>query len=93
MTRAQPKSKKSLPQNPPLQVKTITITQADQDTLDRLGRDLTDYTGRAVSGSAIVRALVCYAGQQRYDWGLAYLSPLIEQEMSTGIVWGKKAVS
>jgi hypothetical protein len=45
---------------------------------------VSDYTGHTVSGSAIVRALVRYAGQQRYDWGLAYLSPLIEQEITAG---------
>jgi hypothetical protein len=90
MASAKPKGKKSLPQKPLLQVRTITLTPADQATLDRLSKDVSDYTGRIVSGSAIVRALVRYAGQQRYDWGLAYLSPLIEQEMTAGVQWGKR---
>jgi hypothetical protein len=90
MASAKLKGKKSLPQKLLLQVKTVTITQSDQDTLDRLSKDVSDYTGRTVSGSAIVRALVRYVGQQRYDWGLAYLSPLIEQEITAGVLWGRE---
>jgi hypothetical protein len=86
MARAKPKSKKPPPQNLPLFVKAITLTRTDQDTLTRLSKDVSDYTGRTVSSSAIVRALVRYAGQQRYDWGLAYLSPLIEREMTAGVL-------
>jgi hypothetical protein len=90
MTRVKPKSKKSLPQKPPLQVKTITITQADQDTLDRLSRDLTDYTGRAISGSAVIRALIRHTGYQPYDWVLSELAPIVEEEMGAGVLWGKR---
>jgi hypothetical protein len=90
MARVKPKGKKLPPQKLPLFVRAITLAQADQDTLTQLSKDVSDYTGRTVSSSAIVRALVRYAGQQRYDWGLAYLSPLIEQEMATGVLWGSK---
>jgi hypothetical protein len=78
MAYAQPKGKEPPPQKPLLQVRAITLSRADQDILTRLSKDVSDYTGRTVSGSAIVRALVRYAGQHRYDWGLAYLFPLIE---------------
>jgi len=75
MARVKPKSKKLPPQKPPLLARTLTLTQADQDTLDRLRRDVSDYTGRTISGSAIVRALVRYTGQQPYQWGSPSLPP------------------
>jgi hypothetical protein len=55
--------------------RTSTFSEADQETLDRFSKDISDYTGRTVSGSAVLRALVRYAGQQRYDWVLAHLPP------------------
>jgi hypothetical protein len=90
MARAKPRGKKPPPQKLPLQVRTITLTRADQDTLDQLSTDLTDYTGRSISGSAVVRALIRYAGRQPSQWDLTALSPLIEQEMGAGVLWGKK---
>jgi hypothetical protein len=90
MARAKPKGKKSPPEKPPLLVSTITITQNDRDTLDRLSKDLTDYTGRTVSSSAIVRALIRHTSLQPYDWVLSELGPLVEQERDAGVLWGKK---
>jgi hypothetical protein len=90
MAHVKPKGKKSLPQKPPLQSKTIAITQADQDTLDRLSKDLSDDTGCTVSGSAVIRALVWHTGLQPYDWVLSQLSPLVEEESNAGVQWGKK---
>jgi hypothetical protein len=81
MARAKPKGKKPPPQRLPL---------ADQDILDRLSTELTDYTSRTISGSAVIRALIRYAGQQPYQWDLSALSPLVEQEMGAGVLWGKK---
>jgi hypothetical protein len=90
MATTKPRGKKSLPQQPPLHVKTITITPDTQDTLDRLSKDLTDYTGRTVSGSAVIRALLRYTGLHPYDWVLSQLGPLIEEEMTAGVLGGKK---
>jgi hypothetical protein len=90
MARAKPRGKKSPPRKLPLLVRTITLTQADQEMLDRLSTDLTDYTGRSISGSAVVRALIRYAGQQPDRWGFTVLSPLVERELSAGVMWGKK---
>jgi hypothetical protein len=90
MARTPPERKNRLQQSPPLQPRTSTFSEADQETLDRFSKDISDYTGRTVSGSAVLRALVRYAGQQRYDWVLAHLPPLIEQEMTSGRTWGKK---
>jgi hypothetical protein len=90
MARAKPKGKKSPPQKPQLLIRSITVTQDDQDTLGRLSKDLADYTGRTVSGSAIVRALVRHTGLQPYDWVLSQLSPIVEEEITAGVQWGKK---
>jgi hypothetical protein len=58
--------------------------------LDRLSKDLSDYTGRTVGGSAVIRALLRFAGLQPYHWALSTLAPLVEAEMSAGVLWGKK---
>jgi hypothetical protein len=85
-----PRGKKSPPQNPSLLVSTITVTQDDRDTLDRLSKDLSDYAGRTVSGSAVIRALIHHTGLQPYDWVLSQLAPLVEQEMTAGVQWGRQ---
>jgi hypothetical protein len=90
MARATPRGKKPRPQKPPLLVRTITLTQTDQATLDRLSKDMSDYTGRTISGSAIVRALIRYASQQPATWALSQLAPFVEQELSIGLLWGKQ---
>jgi hypothetical protein len=90
MARAKSRGKKLPPQKLPLLVRTITLTKADQDIVNRLSSDLADYTGRTISSSAVVRALIRYAGRQPSQWDLTALSPLIEQEMGAGVLWGKK---
>jgi len=58
--------------------------------LQSFSQDAKDFTGRAVGDSAILRALVRYAGQQGEQWLREQIFPLIEQELDAGIVWGKK---
>jgi hypothetical protein len=43
-----------------------------------------------VSSSAVIRALVVYAGQHTPAWAATMLFPLIEEEIVQGRVWGKK---
>jgi hypothetical protein len=61
-----------------------------QDGGTRPSGDVSDYTGRKISGSAILRALLRYTNQQGYQWFLSQVSPFIEAEISSGVVWGKK---
>jgi hypothetical protein len=68
----------------------MTLTTADRNILQQLGSEATDYIGRTVSGSAIVRALLRYAKQQKEPWVTAQLCPLIEKELDAGVMWGKK---
>jgi hypothetical protein len=70
-------------------VRTALLTADDQAVLDRLSKDLSDVTGRTVGGSAVIRALLRFAGLQQYNWVLTTLAPLVEQEQVSGTVWGK----
>jgi hypothetical protein len=78
--------KKTTPK-PRLFPRSFTLTP----TVDNLlSQDAKDYTGQAVSSSAILRALVHYADQQGEEWIRSQIFPLIEQELSAGVIWGKK---
>jgi hypothetical protein len=70
--------------------RSITLTPAVDDILQSFSQDAKDYMGRAVGSSAILRALVHYADQQGEQWLRSQIFPLIEQELSAGIMWGKK---
>lgn len=41
-----PEEEKSAPAEPPLRPRTSTFSEADQQTLDRFSKDISDYTGR-----------------------------------------------
>lgn len=77
-------------EKPPLAVRSLTLAPDTDKVLARLSQDATDYTGRKVSASAVARALLRYAEAQGYQWGINNLCPLIEQEFSSGVMWGKK---
>jgi hypothetical protein len=90
MTRAKPEGKKSSSQHPRLFIKPIAGTRDVQDmledTLDQLSKDLTDYTGRTISGSAVLLALIRYTRLQPYEWVLSQLAPLVEEEASADLL-------
>jgi hypothetical protein len=84
------RTKKPSPQEqPPLAVHTVTLTPDVVTTLQRLSRDASDFLGRTVSSSAIVRALVRQIDQQGPP-AMDALFLLIEKEMQGGRLWGKK---
>jgi predicted TIM-barrel fold metal-dependent hydrolase len=58
--------------------------------LRRLSTDAADYIGRAVSGSAIVRALLRHVAQYPASWVQARIFPFVEKELDSGVLWGKK---
>jgi hypothetical protein len=86
---------KPLPQPAPRPVKqaftirSLTLTPADEKILRRLSQDASDYIGRTVSESAIVRALLRQADQQGPPAADA-LFLQIEQELQSGVMWGRK---
>lgn len=81
--------KKPTPKNETL-VRSLAHTTTTEEITRRLSQDATDYIGRAVSNSAVIRALIRYADTQGTTWIQKALFPLIERELESGMVWGKK---
>ena len=81
---------KKKPPKEPLIIHSLTLTPATAATLRRLSVDAADYIGRAVSGSAIVRALLRHIEQQPESWVQARIFPFVEKELENGIIWGSK---
>lgn len=71
-------------------IRSFTLTTPTDETLKRLSREASDYLGWTVSSSAIMRALLRYIEEQPSSWAVSQVFPFVEQEISSGIVWGKK---
>lgn len=67
----------------------MTLTPDVVTTLQRLSQNASDFLGRRVSSSAIVRALVRQVDQQGPPAADA-LFLVVEKEMKDGRLWGKK---
>jgi hypothetical protein len=78
------------PLKEPLKVSSVKLTATAEGILQQLSQDASDRLGWTVTSSAVVRALVSYAGQQPASWVSSALQPLIEQEITQGRVWGSK---
>jgi phage gp46-like protein len=81
---------KSAPKKQPLFPRTHTLSRNDDRVLQQLSQDASDALGWTVGSSAIIRALLQYVVQQPTAWASTALHPLIEQEIASGRVWGKK---
>jgi len=81
--------KKNPPKEPPV-IHSLTLTPATAATLRRLSTDAADYIGRAVSESAVIRALLRHIEQQPESWVQARIFPFVEKELESGVLWGKK---
>jgi hypothetical protein len=75
---------------PPLVIRSVTLTEANEQTLENLKQTASDMLGQTVSSSALIRALLRFAEQQPSSWGAQQLHSLIEQEIAQGRVWGTK---
>lgn len=73
----------------PITIRSHTLTPSTAALLQQMRQDATDYIGRGVSSSAVVRALILYAGQQPPTWMREIIFPFIEAEISAGRRWGK----
>ena len=71
-------------------IRSFTLTTTTDETLKRLSGEASDQLGWTVSGSAIMRALLRYAGEQPSRWASSQLFPFVEREIAGGVVWGKK---
>jgi hypothetical protein len=84
------RGRKAKIEKPEILIRSLTLTPATVETLEQVSRDASDYIGRTVSSSAIMRALLQYAGRQGGLWARDQLFPLVEDELSLGVVWGKR---
>jgi hypothetical protein len=74
----------------PLKVYSAKLTPTAEQVLQRLSQDASDALGWTVTSSAMLRALIAYAGKQPASWASSALHPLVEQEIAGGRVWGSK---
>jgi hypothetical protein len=71
-------------------IHSLSLTRETEDILQRLSGDASDYIGRVVSNSAIVRALLCQVDQQGPP-GANALFIQVEKELKSGVMWGKES--
>src|SRR5438093_10484692 len=84
---ASAKPRKAQFSQPPLTFTTVSLTPAARGILDRLSDQITERTGRRVSASAVIRALLHVSEEQNLAKTVA---TVIETELNTGsVVWGK----
>jgi FixJ family two-component response regulator len=84
------RAKKSLTEEKPqFSIHTFTLSSDIVEGLQRLSRDASDFLGRSISSSAIIRALVRQVEKQ----GPSAADDLffeVERELKAGVMWGKK---
>lgn len=85
--KAAEKPRKASFGQPPLTFTTVSLTPAAKGILDRLTDQITERTGRKVSASAVIRALLHVVEQRNLANTVA---TAIETELNAGtVVWGK----
>jgi hypothetical protein len=77
-------------EKPPFSIHTFTLTPDVVEGLQRLSQEATDFLGRSISSSAIVRALVRHMDDQGAP-AVAALLRVVEQELKAGVKWGKQS--
>jgi DNA-binding NarL/FixJ family response regulator len=71
-------------------IRSFNLSPDTEETLHLLSSGASDYIGRSISESAIVRALLRQiAGQGPSAADALFI--LIEQELNEGVRWGKKS--
>jgi hypothetical protein len=81
--------KPSAPKKTKFAVHTVTLTEDVVNGLEQLSNNASDFLGRTVSGSAIIRALVRQVVKQGPGAADA-LFLVVEEEVKDGVIWGKK---
>jgi hypothetical protein len=80
---------KTNPSQPPLLIRSHSLTQQEDTLLQHLSRDASDFLGRSISSSAVIRALI----RQVVKQGPAAADALfleVERELNAGVMWGKQ---
>ena len=76
-------------EKPQFSIHTISLTDGEVKVLGRLNQEASDFLGRTISSSAVIRALLRQIGKQ----GPAEADALfieIEEELKAGMRWGKQ---
>lgn len=71
-------------------IRSLSLTPETEATVRQLAQEASDQLGWTIGSSAIVRALLRHAAAQNPTWARKTLFPLIEREIQSGFVWGKK---
>jgi hypothetical protein len=71
-------------------IHSLSLTRDTEDILQRLSSDASDFIGRAVSSSAIVRALLRQVDKQGPPAADA-LFVEVEKELKSGVMWGRES--
>jgi len=77
-------------EKPARHLRSFDLTPEAIAALKHLSQDASDYIGRAVSGGAIVRALLRLAHKHGTAWVYTHVCPFIEAEMQEGLRWGRE---
>jgi len=62
----------------------VTLTPDAMEALPSLTSDASDYVGRTVSGSAVVRAMLRHVEQQPVSWAPARILPSLRRSWTAG---------
>ena len=76
-------------EKPQLSIHSVTLSTEESAILHRLSQEATDFLGRSISSSAIVRALLRQINKQ----GPSAADDLcfeVERELKAGVRWGKQ---
>lgn len=87
MARIRSAPKKAKPE---FTIHSLSLTRDAEGILRRLSSDASDFIGRAVSNSAIVRALLRQIDKQGPPAADA-LFVEVEKELKSGVMWGKES--
>jgi hypothetical protein len=68
---------------------TVTLTTEEVDALRQLSQDATDFLGRSISSSAVIRALIRQITKQGPPAADALFLE-VERELKAGVQWGKQ---
>ena len=74
----------------PLAVHSVTLSAEESAILQRLSQEASDFLGRSISSSAVIRALLRQVEKQ----GPSAADDLcfeVERELKAGVMWGNKS--
>ena len=84
------RTKKTPPHTKPqFSIHTVILTTEEVDALRHLSQDASDFLGRSISSSAVIRALI----RQVVKQGPSAADDLffeVERELKAGVRWGKQ---